>query len=705
MPSLFVNAMALVPEESLSIQEIVQRLKKPTRDFAQAVELLRVENDEDEQDKLKKALPAVTWSGEFSKRAASGLETHTGLYVYDLDNVKPSALKKKIADEPSLVVAFMSPRANGLKVVLRGPVPNESLTHKEAWQAGAVLVEGATGESVDRSGSDVARLCFLSTDKFLVEGTGDEFAIAVDGRNSEPAAEDKIMDGVPEPKTDYSAYNKYVVKEMLWTVGADLPYDQWRNIIWAVVSHFGKREWVREMLLEWSKKRGGAKALKTEADEKTFHSIVDSKGEGVTFASMIAMARKAGWVDWRKLLRRDEDDELIIDEGNLKIILCSHPDFKGRFWSDSITGLAVMEPIADPVSCVESRVGGVLEDEIAMRVLCDLQTHVCFHFRSVRSVMLALMTAAKGNVRNMRAEWLESLTWDGVPRVGRMFIECFGAEDLPRNEALAVSFMAGAAARIMRPGASVQVIPILMGQQGCGKSSGIAALCPERAWFCDSFVDMESKSGYEVVQRAAIVELSELSAMRKASIEKLKQFVTQSCVNFRAPYDRQTKDHLASWVFIGTTNESEFLKDTTGNRRFAPIKIVRAKVSEVVQAVTDQRDQLWAEAVVIAKRGFKNRTESWAVPKKFWDELGDAAEEARERDPLEDVVNEYTERALKKHNIVVKSLHDIQLEAHVEIRGHADQWRLGKVLRMAGWKNQAVRVDGITVKRWIIRAL
>lgn len=705
MPSLFVNAMARVPEESLSIQEIIQRIRKPSKEMAAAVELLRLET-EDEQDKLKKMLPAVTWSGEFTKRAASGLEKHTGLYIYDLDNVKPSAVKKKITDEPSLVVAFMSPRANGLKIVLRGPVPNDSVTHKQCWQAGLALVEGATGESVDKSGSDVARLCFLSTDKFLVEGTGDEFAIAADGRNSEPKADDdKIMDGVPEPKTDYSAYNKYVVKEMLWTVGADLPYDQWRNIIWAVVSHLGKREWVRDMLLEWSKKKGGTKALKTEADEKTFHSIVDSKGEGVTFASMIAIAKKAGWVDWRRLLRRDEDDELIIDEGNLQIILCSHPDFKGRFWADSITGLAVMDPIEDPLSCVESKAGGILEEEIAMRVLCDLQKHACFHFRAVRSVMLALMMMAKGNVRNVRAEWLKSLEWDGIPRVSRMFIDCFGAEDLPRNEALAVSFMAGAAARVLRPGVSIQVIPILMGKQGCGKSSGIAALCPERSWFCDSFVDMESKSGYEVVQRAAIVELSELSAMRKASIEKLKQFVTQSCVNFRAPYDRQTKDHLASWVFIGTTNESEFLKDTTGNRRFAPIKIVRAKVSEVVQAVTEQRDQLWAEGVVIAQRGFKNGTESWAMPKKFWDELGEAAEQARERDPFEDVINEYTERGLKKHNKIIKTLHDITLEAHVAIKGASDEYRLGKVLRMCGWRNQSVRLDGVVVRRWIINGL
>lgn len=700
MPSYFENALARVPKKSMSIDEIRQFLQNAPKEHKHAIELLRIEPDEAEQDKLKKLLPAVTFSGEFTARKASALKEHTGLYVYDLDNVKPSKVKTLIAEEPSLVIAFMSPRANGLKIVMRGPVVETVDAHKKAWEAGLNLVEKWTHENVDKSGSDVCRLCFLSTDKNLIEGEGEEFAVGAAGDDDEG-----IMAGVPEPKADFSTYTSHVVKEMLWVVGSELPYDQWRNVIWAVVSHLGKDMWVHEMLLRWSKERGGEKSLKGEEDEKTFDTIFQSKGKGVTLATLVSMAKRAGWVDWRKMMRRDEDGELMHDEGNLTILLENHPDFKGRLWTDSLSGNKIMDPKEDVISCERSKKGGFLETWVACHVLNDIQTNLGLGFRSSRTVLEQMEALAVQNTRNIRKEWLDSLVWDGIPRLDRLFIDGFGAQDVERNSAIGVAFLSGAAARVLEPGVPVQVVPVLIGPQGCGKSSGIGALCPEREWFCDSFVDLESKAGYEVVLRATIVELSEMSAIRKADLEKVKQFVTQQSVRFRAPYEKTTKDHDAAWVFIGTTNEEEFLKDTTGNRRFAPVKIVKAKVEQVVKWVKENRDQLWAEATVIAKKGLKEGRESWNVPKKFWDELATVAEQAREKDPWEDVLKEYTDGLLRKHGSAAKKMQDIAIEAGIVLRNRSDEMHLGKLLRHAGWMRITTVVDGRVCRRWTIKAL
>lgn len=659
----------------------------------QTIELLRIEPDESVQDKMKRMLPAVTFSGEFTARNAKALETHTGLYVYDLDGVRPGRMKKMIKDERSLVMAFASPRGNGLKVVLRGPIAEDAETHRKFWEIGAALVEGQTCEKIDRSGSDVCRLCFLSSDPSMIEGKGIEFE---EGKT----VDDDVMAGVPEPKADFSGYTSHVVREMLWTIGSELPYDKWRNIIWSVVSHFGKHDWVREMLVQWSKETGGEKAMK---DETAFEAIYGAKGKGITLASLIQLAKKAGWIDWRKQMRRDEEGELLHDDANLRVILENHPDFKGRVWMDSITQMQSMSPRDKVVSCTISKDGGPIEEHVAFDVLCDIQRNLGLGFKGTRTVLTALVAISKQNVRNLRKEWIEGLTWDGVPRIGRLFIDGFGAEDVERNEALATAFMAGAAARVLKPGASVQVMPILVGPQGCGKSSGIAALCPERDWFCDSFIDFESKAGYEVVLRATIVELSEMSAIKKADMEKVKQFVTQQSVRFRAPYEKQTQDHDATWVFIGTTNEEEFLKDTSGNRRFAPIKIYNARVEQVVKWIETNRDQLWAEAAVLAKRGLKEGKDMWNVPKKFWDELMLIAERSREKDPWEDPLREYSEAMIRKHGTIDKTIHDIALESGVVMRNRSDELHMGKMLRFVGWQRVIVNINGKTARRWRIK--
>lgn len=705
MPSFFENSNKTVPSGSMRIEEIYDDIKNPTREICRALTMIRDEDDKKKRNAMKKLLPAVTFSGEFTKRdSETGLDRHTGFYVYDLDGVSPLTVKRLVSDLPHLVMAFTSPGGNGLKIVLRGPVAEDELSHKHLWNIGAAIVEEATHAEVDRSGSDVTRLCFLSADKRIIRGASKTFSAVVSAEKSvaDDKESDDIMRGVPAPATDFSYYNGSIVREMLWKVGSDVPYDKWRNIIWAVVSHLGKKQWVLDMLWEWSVELGGDRAC---TDEKLFENISSNPGKGITFATMIQMAKKAGWIDWRRMLRRDEEDKVLKDEENLRIILTNHPDFAGRLYYDEISKTESMEPRKSVVTCTTSTGGGMVEDGLAFSVLCDLQGRALVPFRGAKMVLQAMSSVAQLNPRNVRREWLNDLKWDGKKRLRRLFIDGFGAADNDVNAALGVCFLGGAAARIIKPGVSVQVVPILQGPQGCGKSSGIKALCPLSGMFCDSFLDMESKSGYEVLLSANIVELSELSSMNRGSIERVKQILTQQTVRFRTPYKRNAESHDASWVFIGTTNADEYLKDTTGNRRFAPIKIESADPKKVVDWINTNRDQMWAEAATLANKGIKSGTDTWEMPRELWDAVAREAESVRECDPWEDMVRDYSSQILASGKTAKKSMRDIAIESGVPVKSRIDELHLGRVLRKVGWERKLMRVGTTVARRWLLERI
>lgn len=695
--SFYDNAAAKKPSKHLSTEDVITMIKKPSTEFKERLEALRIETDESIQARMKRLLPAVTWSGTFNARSTTGLLEHSGMYCYDLDDLggeSPSKMKKVVSYIDSLVCAFTSPRGEGLKVILMGKVGD----HREIWETGAAIVEEATHLKVDRSGSDVCRLCFLSHDPRIVIGKGEAFDCA-------EKTDEVNMDGI-EADTKFPGYTIEHVREMLWTVGSECDYDTWRDIIFAVTSALGRGDAVYQLLHAWSVKCGGTRALKTDEDMKAFDGVFKSKGKGITLATLIKMAREKGWEDWRRGLRRDEDGKIIHDDANLRCILECHPDFKGRFWSDSLSDLMMFDKRDKVVSCRVSREGGLIEEHLAFDVLCDIQTNLGIGFRSTKNVLLAMIAIAKQRIRNLRREWLSGLKWDGIPRLGRLFIDGFGAEDKEHNEALGIAFLSGAAARVLSPGSSVQVVPILVGEQGVGKSSGIAALLPDPSWFCDSIVDFESKAGYEVVCGATIVELPELSALKKADIEKVKQFVTQRQVKYRTPWDRQARVRAATWVFIGTTNEEEFLKDTTGNRRFAPIRVVNASPSKIVDWISERRDQLWAEAREIAEKGLACGRETWAIPKKYWEDLAREAENAREKDPWEDAVQEVTNRLQGSSDAVLRRLNDLAMECGVTIRSRIDELHFGKLLRRMGWNKRTVRdSDGVLGKKWTLDPL
>ena len=238
----------------------------------------------------------------------------------------------------------------------------------------------------------------------------------------------------------------------------------------------------------------------------------------------------------------------------------------------------------------------------------------------------ALSVMAHRNAFHPVQEHLNGLRWDGTERLGRLFQDYFNAELPDVNEPsskpvadkdgpalgtphdrmvsylehISQCFMVSAVARIRRPGCKVDYLPVLVGPQGFHKSQAIRALCADPAWFSDDLsTELMERDTKESLTGKWIVELAEMPHAKK-EVERFKAFFSRQTDRYRRAYDRTTNDWPRQCVFCGSSNDLELI-DHTGNRRNWPVEI--AGPIDIGKIAAD-RDQLWAEAVVLYEKGY-----------------------------------------------------------------------------------------------------
>lgn len=215
----------------------------------------------------------------------------------------------------------------------------------------------------------------------------------------------------------------------------------------------------------------------------------------------------------------------------------------------------------------------------------------------------ALAVIVEQNKFNPVKDYLTSLTWDGVPRVDYLLIDYFGAEDNIYIKAAIRKSLCAAVARIFVPGTKFDTALILVGPQGTYKSTFLKKLGKD--WFSDTFTTVQGKESFEQLQGAWIIEMAELSGLKKAEVETIKHFISKREDQFRPAYGRTVETYKRQCVFFGTTNKDDFLRDSTGNRRFFPVDVdIEKATKSVMSDLTDSEiDQIWAEAYVLYKKG------------------------------------------------------------------------------------------------------
>ena len=353
----------------------------------------------------------------------------------------------------------------------------------------------------------------------------------------------------------------------------------------------------------------------------------------------LAAAKEDFRVDeWTELPTTGKDGNILTTQPNVEIILRNDPNIKGKMKMNEFTQRRVLVDSLPWRQCEDPNNGTPWSDRDDAGLRGYLQR--VYDIRNVQVTEDALTVVASEEGFHPVRNYLKSLEWDGLPRVETLFIDWMGAEDDIYTRAVTKKWLTAAVARVMRPGCKFDNMIVLVGDQGVGKS--LLAKKLGRHWFSDTFMTVQGKDGLEQLRGFWIIEMAELSAMRRSDAESVKHFISKQEDAYRQAYGRHLASYPRQCVFYGTTNETDFLKDRTGNRRFWPIAVRPTK--KVFSMGEDVVDQVWAEAYELYKAG----EPLWLGPELEKLAL-DRQEAFMEDNPKLGMIEDYLERPLPEN--------------------------------------------------------
>lgn len=297
-------------------------------------------------------------------------------------------------------------------------------------------------------------------------------------------------------------------------------------------------------------------------------------------------------------------------------------------------------------------------------------------------------------------EYLKRITWDGKPRLKDWLIRAVVGEPdkLKRKERAYLQrvgtwFLMGMVARAMYPGCKFDYMPILEGPQGMRKSTVLNVLAGD--WFADTGFVLGDKDSLQMLQGRWLYEISELDAMARAEVTKIKAFIASRLDWYRASFDKRPREYPRQLVFAGTTNEHQYLIDGTGNRRFWPIDVTRIIDTEWVEEV---RDELFAEAwhrVQAKEVYFPTIKEELEL---FLPQQNARMIESPIETRLLDYLVNNAEGQLKKSIQIVNALAGIQIDITKLGPGRFHEKQAGTAFKKFGWVRKRSSLPG---RPWI----
>ena len=299
--------------------------------------------------------------------------------------------------------------------------------------------------------------------------------------------------------------------------------------------------------------------------------------------------------EWESL-DRDGHNKLKATIFNYQFILEHDPRLKGKIANDVFSGNMVARNGMFWDKGVQKTRSWSDDDDAQL----SLYFEHTFFIKNESNMMRALAVVAYNNQFNPVEEYLKSLVWDGTPRIDDLLHTYLGAERNAYTRDVMRACLTGAVGRAVIGGTKWDYTLILVGAQGIGKSTFLQMLGKE--WFSDSLQSFDGKDAAELIQGVWINELPELAVFSKSEVNKIKQFLTKTHDLYRPAYARRVEKRPRRCVFFGSTNDDEFLKDATGDRRYWPVDLDVNKAELPISALTSEVvDQIWAEAYQLWK--------------------------------------------------------------------------------------------------------
>lgn len=451
--------------------------------------------------------------------------------------------------------------------------------------------------------------------------------------------------------------------------------DKWRNMVMSVKAATGGNSYGLDALLTWSLEDeeyfGGDEihnSLTTIWDSVDAH-----RDGGITAGTLVLASRKGelskkaeeGFTELDVSFEWDTDKsgQLLATETNMLLMLTReklllHGDIEPT--DNPFFGLIVYNELKEAVVFTRrppwavgtvEYVDKIVEEHDLNELRLSIANNIHVHFTKAKAKDMINMAAHRSPC-NPVVGYLESLEWDGVPRIEEWIIKYIGAEDNEYVRAISKRTLIAGVARAFRPGCKVDNILVLESSQGVGKSSVVEILGGD--WAGAPEFPIGDKDAEQNLQGLWVVEWSELATSWKKEADAIKAFLTKSTNRFRGSYGEQARDWPRRCIIIGTHNpgaDGEWLLDETGNRRYWPVSVTGVKpFGELMLAdfdgLKEVRDQLWAEAKACYDNG-----EQWHLTQSENSKALVEQEARLVKDPRTDVVHEaITSGSLKDDN-------------------------------------------------------
>ena len=620
-----------------------------------------------------------------------------GITAVDFDDViTDGVIRQDVAALIAGTYSEVSPSGHGVRAFFLGSVPANRKDNR-----GTPQVEFFTSKGFVTVTGQVTEVCdLLGVEESIAPLTPEILALYSArfgvGKTSMVATEDL------DPR---------LVREMLDRVDPDCPHDAWFRVGLGLHHQFGAEGF--DLWNAWSSrgtKYPGERTLRTR-----WRSIRNDDANPVTIATVRQAARDGGWVEdlsgefqavvdtettdattastpddtpWPGLLR-DRHGRIEATVDNLFKSLCHEGMSQMRLGYDQFRDEIMCSTDAGQNWAPFKDV-----DYVTLRITLERRGFKPIGPELIRAVVARV---AEDHRFDSAQQWLMTLTWDGVPRIDRFLPAYFNAIDTPYAQAIGTYTWTALAGRVMEPGCKADMAPILVGEQGIRKSTGVAAMAPALDFFCEiSFAEKEPDLARKMRGRL-IAEIGELRGLHSRELDHIKAFITRTHEDWIPKFKEFNTIFPRRLLFIGTTNQDEFLADETGNRRWLPIRVGRVDV----EAIARDRLQLWAEG-----------RDRFLIDGVAWSDAERLARDQHQAhmicDSWEEIVREWLDQlgadGVKNASRRFIRLNDVlrfALNFDAKNITRREELRVGRVLTAIGYVKRQIRVGNSNITAWV----
>ena len=419
---------------------------------------------------------------------------------------------------------------------------------------------------------------------------------------------------------------------------------------------------------------------------------MSSSDMGASVHSFAELRAQARVVQLHEVLAKSDRGAVLGSVSNIVLILERDPVLSGMCAFNEFTSMAVLLKAPPPMNDDARSIPGPYPRPWTNSDI----THTQFYVQRVYTqqakatdVEAAMGAVASSNRIHPLRDWIGSLVWDRKPRLDTWLQGAFGAPDDDYHCSVGVAFLIAAVRRLRQPGCKFDHMPVLEGAQGMGKSTAVKLLFGEK-WFTDALpAALESRDAALALQGIWVVEFAEIEQLIRAEVEVIKAFLSRSIDRFRAPYGKGFLEYPRQSVMIGTTNERDYLRDATGNRRFWPIKCTKADA----EWVAANREQIWAEAAFREASG----EEHWLTETTAINDAQAAQADRMQEDAWEERI---VPKLAGMGSITLGTIMSEFLSIPIERQDRRAQLRVASILKRIGWSVKVERDGRNLMRRW-----